>query len=286
MSSKITSIAIIGSGNIGSFILSALVAQTPPPSTLIVLTRDPTKKLPPGAKAVKVQDYEDVDAVAGIFTEYKIDAVLSTVGWPGIKSQYKMADAARKAGVKLFAPSEFGTPDGAPIPSFQEKDKVSEYIESIGLPQARFYTGGFISSLIPITGVRVNGKINIIGKGQSPVSFTAEEDIGGFVAYVLTSLTVSSLSNKKFRLQGDRATLTDIAKWYNKEIAYVEAVPGPGSENLSMLSKLFESGGGSTGWNFELGKEGEGEEAAGSANQLWPEHEWKKIRDVITKLEI
>lgn len=106
----------------------------------------------------------------------------------------------------------------------------------------------------------------------------------GFVAYVLTSLTSDSLSNKKFRLQGDRASLTDIAKWYNKEIAYVKSIPGPGSEIASMLSRLFESGGGSTGWNFELGREGEGEEAAGSANKLWPGHHWKKIREVLTSL--
>lgn len=76
-------------------------------------------------KAVKVEDYENVDAVAAILTHYKIDAVVSTVAWAAVKAQYKIADAAKKAGVKLFAPSEFGSPDGAPFPAFQEKDRVA-----------------------------------------------------------------------------------------------------------------------------------------------------------------
>lgn len=125
-SSKLTSIAIIGSGNVGSFVVSALIKQDSPPTTLIVLSRNPdSKKLPAGVKGVKVKDYENVDAVAAIFTHYKIDAVVSTVAWGAVKSQYKMADAAKKAGVKLFAPSEFGSPDGAPFPAFQEKDRVA-----------------------------------------------------------------------------------------------------------------------------------------------------------------
>lgn len=42
-----------------------------------------------------------------------------------------------------------------------------------------FENGPFIDALIPITGVRVNGKINVIGKGLSPVSVTAKDDVGG-----------------------------------------------------------------------------------------------------------
>ncbi|KAJ3830083.1 hypothetical protein F5880DRAFT_1607014 [Lentinula raphanica] len=299
--SKLNSFAIIGSGFIGSFILSAFLDQVPLPSTIVVLSRDPeSKTFPPEVKVVKVVDYNDVDAVAKILTAYNIDTVVSTVGYAGIKLQKKMADASKKAGVKLFAPSEFGSPtDGAPsyYASFQEKDRIAgESLSSLrrtvlivefrGLPRILLnrQTGCFINnSLLSITGVRVNGKINIIGKGQSPVSFTLEEDVGGFVAHVLTTLSIDSLADKIFRLEGDRATLRDIAKWYDKEIAYVEAIPGPRSEVLSMLSRVFESGAGSTGWNFATNREGEGEDAAGSANHFWRGHEWKGIRDVITQ---
>ncbi|KAJ3999764.1 hypothetical protein F5050DRAFT_860076 [Lentinula boryana] len=287
--SRLTSFAIIGSGYIGSFIISGFLAQASPPSTLIVLSRNPeSKNFPPEVKVVKVDDYDNVDAVARILSAYKIDAVVSTVGYGAISLQRQMANAAKKAEVRLFVPSEFGSPtDGAPsiYPPFQERDEIAEYIKSIGLPCARFYTGGFIrTALFSVTGVLVNGKINIIGKGQSPVSYTLEEDIGGFVAYVLTSLSISSLSNKIFRLEGDRASLQDIANWYGKEVAYVEAIPGAHSEILAMLSRVFESGAGSTGWSFKLGREGEGADAAGSANRLWEGHQWKRIRDVITKL--
>lgn len=101
---------------------------------------------------------------------------------------------------------------------------------------------------------------------------------------MLTSLPNSSISNKIFRLEGDRASLQDIAKWYHKEVAYVEAIPGPRSEILSMFSRIFESGAASTGWNFALAGEGKGWDAAGSANELWQGHQWKKIRDLVTTL--
>jgi saccharopine dehydrogenase-like NADP-dependent oxidoreductase len=142
--SKLTSVAFIGSGYIGSFILSALAAQASPPSTLIVLSRNPeSKKLPPGVKAIKVDDYGDVDSVTKILVKYKIDAVVSTVSPApaAIQAQKQMADAAKKAGVKLFVPSEFGSPtDDAPddYPPFQEKDKVaSEHLPIFTC--ARFY---------------------------------------------------------------------------------------------------------------------------------------------------
>ncbi|KAJ3935612.1 MAG: hypothetical protein NXY57DRAFT_989258 [Lentinula lateritia] len=287
--SKLTSFAIIGSGNIGSFIISAFLGQAAPPSTLIVLSRNPeSKNFPPEVQVVKVDDYGDINAVARILTAHNIEAVISTVGFGGISAQKKMVDAANLAGVKLFAPSEFGSPtDGAPreYRPLQERDEVAEYINAIGLPWARFYTGAFINTaLFTVTGVRVNGKINIIGSGHTPVTFTSEEDAGGFIAYVLTSLPSSSISNKIFRLEGDRASLQDIAKWYHKEVAYVEAIPGPRSEILSMFSRIFESGAASTGWNFALEGEGKGWDAAGSANELWQGHQWKKIRDLVTTL--
>ncbi|KAJ4477360.1 hypothetical protein J3R30DRAFT_3291508 [Lentinula aciculospora] len=284
--SELHSFAICGSGYIGSFIISAFLARDSPPK-LIVLSRNPkSKNYPPQVTVVRVDDYGDVDNVARILMAHKIDAVLSTVGYGGIRAQREMADAAKKANIMLFVPSEFGSPtDDAPNEDEDTKWRSLEYINAIGLSWAKFYTGGFINTaLYSVTGVRVNGKINIIGKGQNPVSFTLEEDIGGFVAHVLTSLPLSSLSNKIFRLEGDRGSLQDIAEWYHKEVAYVEAIPGPRSENLSMLSKVFESGAGSTGWSFQHGREGKGCSAAGSANKLWQTHRWKKIRDVITSL--
>lgn len=118
--SKLTSIALIGAGSIGSSIISALKNQSSP-LELIVLSRDP--KSIPGVNVVKVDDYDDASAVAAILTHYGIDVVVSTVGMAGVTAQFKMADAAKEAGVKLFVPSDYGTPDGAPF--FKEKDRVA-----------------------------------------------------------------------------------------------------------------------------------------------------------------
>ncbi len=96
-------------------------------------------------------------------------------------------------------------------------------------------------------------------------------------------MPASELSNRVLRVEGDRASLLDIAKrLLGKEVEYVETIPGFASEYRTMLAKAFDTGVGSTGWDHLLKAEGKGDAAAGSANELWKGHQWKKITDVLT----
>lgn len=89
---------------------------------------------------------------------------------------------------------------------------------------------------------------------------------------------------KMIRIEGDRASLVEIANMYNKEIVYVDAVPGPDSELRTTVAGIGDSGAGSTGWNWILKADGSGEAASNSGNKLWPGRKWKTIRDVHKQL--
>ncbi|KAF7367169.1 BHLH domain-containing protein [Mycena sanguinolenta] len=100
-----------------------------------------------------------------------------------------------------------------------------------------------------------DGKYTWVGKGDAPVSFTSIPDIAGFVAHVLTTLPPSQLENRILRLEGDRASMNQVAAKFNVPIDHVDALPAgtPRAEMLAAFMKIIEAGGGSTGWDPEKG---------------------------------
>ncbi|KAK0205777.1 NmrA-like family-domain-containing protein [Desarmillaria ectypa] len=276
------SFALVGAnGLLGKHIFNALIAENVP---FLVLTRkssDSSSKLPVSSniKIAKV-DYEDSAEISAVLKENKIDVLISAIKTaPGEKSQYVLADGAKAAGVKLFVPSEFGSVTaGASVQLLKEKDDFAKYLKKIGLPSARVFTGLFFIFIPALVGYVVDQKFNIVGKGQTKASFSALEDIGGFVAYILTHLPAEQLNDKIFRLQSEGLTLVEVATKAGLPPNHVDKLPGDLAESfLGALQELIESGKGTTGWDYEANKEGEGAEAAGSANALWPGHEWKSI---------
>ena len=65
----------------------------------------------------------------------------------GIESQKVLADAAKAAGVRVFAPSEFGTPSAKLEGGIALKRQIRDYLQEIGLPYAILYTGPFTDVL-------------------------------------------------------------------------------------------------------------------------------------------
>ncbi|RDB23189.1 hypothetical protein Hypma_009613 [Hypsizygus marmoreus] len=274
--SKFTSFAIVGAGYIGLPITKALASQN---VFVVVLTRSSAKtEIPEGVKIAPV-DYDNIATVIQVLKEHRVEVVISTLGPAGWAAQNTAAEAAKAAGVKLFVPSEFGVPtEGTTAGFMAAKDKSAKYIQSLGLPTARFYNGFFTEGLLDVVGFSTNGKVNIVGKGDKPISWTSMEDVAGFVAHVLTTLPESQLEYSTFRLQGDRATLIDIASILKTTPEFVKEVPGPGGERATQMQALFEAALGSTGYDANVG--GDGKAKAGSANDLWPNHHWKSVKEV------
>ena len=59
----------------------------------------------------------------------------------GIQGQKVLADAAKAAGVKIFAPSEYGSPSMKLGGGVALKKQIHDYLREIGLPYVILYTG-------------------------------------------------------------------------------------------------------------------------------------------------
>ncbi|KAJ7178003.1 hypothetical protein C8R46DRAFT_1075566 [Mycena filopes] len=271
------SFAVIGAGRVGLPIVSALAAQN---ASVVILSRPGSNKsAPPGTNVPVVPvDLSDAEAIAAVLKAHKVDVVLSTVGGLLAAAQRPLVDAAKLASVKLFVPSEYGTPtDGYTEGFLASKNQIVEHLKTVGIPSLRVYTGPFFDAITWLVDYDDHKTFKIIGKGEAPVSFTAIDDVVGFLAYVLTTLPPSELENRILRLEGERASLKAVAALFKAPIEYVESIQGQPAKTA--LLGIADIGAASTGWDFANKKEGSGSNAAGSANALWPGHQWKTIKD-------
>ncbi|KAG6832909.1 hypothetical protein H0H92_004793 [Tricholoma furcatifolium] len=275
---RYSSFAVVGAGYVGLPIIKALIKRN---AAVLVLTRSRSKSIPPSAKLVQV-DYNDIARVTRTLQEHRVEVVISTLNVDGLSSQNTIGEASKGAGIKLFLPSEFSVPtQGSKAGLFAKKDKRTKYIQSLGIPTCRIYNGFFMEMIPDLVGSDFNGKVNILQslQGRVPISFTSIEDTAGFVAYILTELHPTHLDYTSFRIQGQSASLVDIAAILGMDIEYVSGNPSPNFDTAGFLQEYFETGAGSTGWNAD--EDREGEEKAGSSNSVWENHGWKSISDVL-----
>ena len=94
----------------------------------------------------------DYDSPSLASTLSGTDVVVSTLGGTpeAFASQTALAKASKEAGVKIFVPSEFGTPtEGSDNPFLIKKDKFKNgFLKELGLPFTAFYTGPFTDFLL------------------------------------------------------------------------------------------------------------------------------------------
>ena len=148
MTSAIKNVLLIGAGgHLGPAVLSAFVADSR--FKVSILARDSSKStFPPDVKIHHISDdYPEAELLA-VFQGQ--DAVISTIATAGVALQKTFIDAAIKAGVKRFVPSEFGGDTlnekaVAVIPQyFKAKVETVEHLktkEKEGLTWTAFVTG-------------------------------------------------------------------------------------------------------------------------------------------------
>ncbi|KAF7298688.1 NmrA domain-containing protein [Mycena indigotica] len=258
-------------GLIGAPIARALLANG---ANVVVIVRPGFRQrlaLPPEIPLHELECSE-YEALKQLLAANRVQVVISTISAADVAAQHILATTAQEAGVQLFVPSEFGIVTDS-VPDFAA---VIEHLKSRNFPYTRFYVGFFIETIPAMMGLTVNSKINVVGFGNMPCSFTSSEDVAGFVAHVLTTVPPESLANKTFRLEGDRSTLSDLAILFDTELNFVEKVPGRMGDLWTKMQKAAECGMASTGWDVAGCGEGR-EECAGCTNSLWEGHEWMKI---------
>ncbi|KAK5989578.1 Isoflavone reductase-like-like protein [Cladobotryum mycophilum] len=130
-------IAVVGaSGSIGKIILEALVAVGV--FNITVLSRKESSATFSGNILVHKSDFSDADLDTAFRGQ---DAIISTLGATGLGDQKRVVDAALRAGVKRFLPSEFSSSSQDTVvlellPLFRQKSDLIEYLqtkESAGL---------------------------------------------------------------------------------------------------------------------------------------------------------
>jgi len=171
-------------------------------------------------------------------------------------------------------------PKAAIVVCIKKKSDIADRISALGLPTARVYVGMMHEYLPWLVGLE-SGKVYIVGKGETAMSWTAMEDAAGFIAFALTSLPESELANSTLRIEGERKTILDAVSLYKGKypVEHGEVVPeADGSIGLrTRAQQSAELGKASTGYNPLT----DTDDPSTIQNDLWKGHEWKTIQQVL-----
>ncbi|KAK8095658.1 hypothetical protein PG999_013680 [Apiospora kogelbergensis] len=127
--SSITKVALAGAtGNLGPAILDQLLAAG---FQVKVLTRQSSNHKFPNSVEVAPVDYDSLDSLIAALKGQ--DAVVSTLASMALEKQLLLVEAASKAGVKRFIPSDFGSdtvhPKTSKLPVYGHKVAVQDALK-------------------------------------------------------------------------------------------------------------------------------------------------------------
>ncbi|KAK3378693.1 hypothetical protein B0T24DRAFT_137826 [Lasiosphaeria ovina] len=161
-SNAITKVALAGAaGNLGSAILKQLLADG---FKVTVLTREGSTHTFPASVTVAHVDYDSVDSLAKALKGQ--DAVVASVGNAALhKQQVALVEAAVKAGVKRFIPSDFGSntahPKAAALPAYASKVAVQKLLKEKAAADPNFTYTVVINGPFLDWGVQVGFLVNL-----------------------------------------------------------------------------------------------------------------------------
>ncbi|KAI9457633.1 NAD-P-binding protein [Lactarius psammicola] len=236
---------IAGLGTVGSHIVRELLKlkNEGKVDNVTILTRSDSSSLDEykasGAK-IAVVDYGSAESLKNAVTG--ADVVISTVTHAALQVQHVLAEQAKAAGVKLFVPSEFGDATDRQNPEgiFLIKQSVHHKCKELDLPYALFFTGAH-SDFVFIPHLSLDfksGNVAVGLDGNALNSFTAQSDIGRYVAYVLTNLPRSKIEWRVFRIEAERKSFNQIFKQHeDKTGKKLNVTYRPESELEAALAK-------------------------------------------------
>ncbi|KAG8701115.1 hypothetical protein FRC09_005553 [Ceratobasidium sp. 395] len=213
MSSKVVAVAGAG-GLVGKAFTDALLDSGV--FKVRILTREssidsaPLQDFKKRGASLHAISYEDEASI--IKALEGVDTVVATVAATALVSaQVPLIKAAKRAGVKLYFPSEYGSEfedHSSPSPIIQAKKTVLKTAKEVGLPVAVVSNGGFPECCFipPIGYAFAQKKVTIWGDGNAKHSWTTVRDVAQWVANVLETVPIEQLQDKHFRIQGDLAS--------------------------------------------------------------------------------
>ncbi|KAH8914488.1 NAD(P)-binding protein [Atractiella rhizophila] len=274
--------AIAGiSGKISKTILQTFL-DLPTVPRIYVLTRQDNPDVPshPNISIVKV-DYSSPDTIAASLQGKGIEVLVSTIGG-NLLAQEPLVKAAKKAGIKLYVPSEYGSipKENTPLAS---KITIRKLAEAEGIPTA-IYLNSLFYEYVPL--IFGKEKVTVLNGGNGILSVTSFVDVARFVAWSLTTLPEEELYNSTWRLEGDRLSAKQIAELlknkYGSEIVHVKKEDLPLTQDFPGFINFFhiyiDEGCGTT--TFDLGP-GDSSDRI-NAVKAWPEWKPKKFAEYLS----
>ncbi|KAH8697118.1 hypothetical protein BGW36DRAFT_377972 [Talaromyces proteolyticus] len=190
-----------GGGNVGRDIVDEIVKQGEHQVT--VFSRKTIPDLTEsGVNVVTIKNYSDQDeltsALRGVHT------VLSFISWdPGNVAQKSLIGACIAAGVKRFAPTQWGIRSKSGFPGYAPKDEVHEYLQQLNadgpvLEYCLFQPGVFMNYLahplqtakhLYISGTHIDvvkKHVLIVEDGEAWYTYTTIQDTAKVVARALS----------------------------------------------------------------------------------------------------
>ncbi|PKX91141.1 isoflavone reductase family protein [Aspergillus novofumigatus IBT 16806] len=215
--SSIKKVIVVGAGgHLGPHILSAF--DTDPQFEISILRRHSSKSTFPSHMPVhRVSDNFDETELVKIFTGQ--DAVICTIAMQALHQQKPLINAAVKAGVKHFVPSEFGHDTrndqaAALLPQFYKaKRQIVEYLKSKegdGLSWTAFVTGPFFEIAVSnFLGFDIDrNHATILDHGTNRWSATTRSTIGLAVKNAMLSPEI--VANKYSFIESFNISQNDI----------------------------------------------------------------------------
>ncbi|KAJ2805752.1 hypothetical protein H4R21_001139 [Coemansia helicoidea] len=236
-------VAVVGTGGYAGLFARGL-AQSGHFAAVRVVTRSaPSTDSAKRERMRKLQEqnidvvaYDEPTAAAFQAAFAGVDVVVSGVGVSGVPDQIAMVDGAVLAGVRWFIPSEFGVPlyksawmpfDSPLVAKGAVERHLQEHMRRTGLAYTVVYTGIALDYIDPrAIGLRLaRGTATLVGRGGTPVSFTAVDDVVRLVVDVVRR--PAEMRNRTIRFAGSTANMRTLVKI---------ATSGDRGENLRIVS--------------------------------------------------
>ncbi|KAI1279630.1 hypothetical protein F5Y07DRAFT_357280 [Xylaria sp. FL0933] len=243
--SAIKNVALTGAtGNLGPAILEQLLKAG---FNVTVLTRKSSTHELPAPVKVKPVDYDSIESLTAALQGQ--DAIISTLGFAGLTKQFNLIEAAKKANVKRFIPSEFGSdttnPKTAGLAVFTDKvavqKKLVEEAANGTISYTNIYNGPFFDWGSK-AGLIINASeksVTLYDGGERPFSTTTLPSIGKAVAGVLRK--PEETKNRGVYVQDAAPTLKQLkaiaekvtgTAWQGKVVSVENDVLAPASAEL------------------------------------------------------
>ncbi|KAI1071639.1 hypothetical protein LB507_005066 [Fusarium sp. FIESC RH6] len=167
-----------------------------------------------------------------------IDVVISAIYFESLHDEIPLSTAAKEAGVKRYVPCFFGTNAPRGIMRLHDvKEEILDHIQRIYLPYTVINVGWWYQITLP----RVpSGKFddyltfannNIIGGGNNPSALTNLNDIGKYVAVIISDP----------RTINKRVFANTETKSQQEVFELVEKITGEKPERTEMTKEMLES---------------------------------------------